>query len=483
MVLRDWWLPPWISPDEVFSERHMIDGPAPYEHAAPTPEGIEKLAAGLRERRAEHLLTRPIATFIDSLDRVARRWLDPTLPERKAVVPSIASRSGFSRQMAEHVLDLEQISSLGPDLALALERDLGDPKALDGFVDVPFLRGRTHAIGPGLVGGVCSSNIPGLPHLTVLRSLLVKSACLLRSSRDEPVFLPCYLETIAREDPGLGMCTAALCWNPHDREAESAFLSAIDHLVVYGSDAAITALRSRARPGLRGSWHGHRVGIAVVLRSALDTGDVGTLARNLAYDFTAYDQYACITPQVLYVEDGAAVTPVALAGHLAEAMRALRDPFPPRTRDASTLAVLRARLADLELREACGEPIRVVSADLDGPVIVQPLSSFEPGLLDRFVPVLPVAHWREVIAHVSRAPGLLQNAAIAGVGGDAETLKVELARAGCSRVCPPGHMSLPSMMWHHDGLPRLGELVRWCDEETHHVEIGATGARWAQLSS
>ena len=39
------------------------------------------------------------------------------------------------------------------------------------------------------------------------------------------------------------------------------------------------------------------------------------------------------------------------------------------------------------------------------------------------------------------------------------------ARLGVSRICPAGKMPTPSMMWHHDGLPCIGEMVRWTDAE------------------
>ena len=39
------------------------------------------------------------------------------------------------------------------------------------------------------------------------------------------------------------------------------------------------------------------------------------------------------------------------------------------------------------------------------------------------------------------------------------------ARAGVARVCPPGNMGTPTMMWHHDGFPCIAKMLRFCDWE------------------
>ena len=83
----------------------------------------------------------------------------------------------------------------------------------------PDLRRRSLALGPELTGAVFSSNIPALPHLSVMRSLLVKSAFLGRPSAGEPTFLPAYLETLHRLAPELAAGCASLWWPRGDGQA------------------------------------------------------------------------------------------------------------------------------------------------------------------------------------------------------------------------------------------------------------------------
>jgi len=59
----------------------------------------------------------------------------------------------------------------------------------------------------------------------------------------------------------------------------------------------------------------------------------------------------------------------------------------------------------------------------------------------------------------------LQNAAVAvGDARGAEFVR-RLSELGLARITSPGNMSMPSMMWHHDGIQTLASLLRWCDVE------------------
>ena len=78
--------------------------------------------------------------------------------------------------------------------------------------------------------------------------------------------------------------------------------------------------------------------------------------------------------------------------------------------------------------------------------------------------MVPVADWAEAIDRLRPLAGLLQNVAVPA--DSPEALYEALAALSVSRICPPGQMATPSMMWHHDGLACLGSLLTWCDIES-----------------
>ena len=77
--------------------------------------------------------------------------------------------------------------------------------------------------------------------------------------------------------------------------------------------------------------------------------------------------------------------------------------------------------------------------------------------------VIPVDGVDDLVRFLEPVSSFLQCAAVAGCD-DAD--RARLARLGVSRLCPPGRMGTPTMVWHHDGEGCLASLVRWCDEET-----------------
>ena len=458
-IFNAFWLPAGC--DVAFETRDVEMGEQTVRFPVTTPEVVAQVAAFLKTQQRAVLAGRSVDSIATALDRAAARWLEPDYVESTGAISAIASLTGFSAPMVAHAIHCEQRSSRLPDMLATLDGELGDRRVLDGFIDSP--KGRTMAVGPELVGGVFSANIPALPHLTIMRALLVKAACLGRVSRDEPLYLPLYCRTIEELDPELASCLAVLWWPSDDHVVEAAFLGGIDHLIAYGGDATLSAIRSRAPERLRATWHGHRMGFAVVGRDAL-AGDLEFLCDRLAYDFTVFDQHACLAPQAVYVEDHPGVSAERFGRLLHKAMERWAVKLPARTLSVEEATRLRSAVDDAQLSEAMGlSETRVLSGDaISGVVMVAADGVLAPTPLNRFVRVVPVPTLDDVFAHLEPVGRHLQCAAVAGV---TDAFRRRLVRTGVTRLCPPGAMGTPSMLWHHDGWACLSQLVRWCDEE------------------
>lgn len=462
-----YWLPPDLGIDVPVAESRVERGEREVVIRWPltTPALIRAVCAHLRERREAVLQRRPVAEIVASLDRVAEAWLDPDYAPRRLATAAISVVAGFSEPMVGHAIQLEQTSSRAGDLLATLDGELGDHTALDGFVRTP--KGRATAVGPPIVGGIFSANIPALPHLTVMRSFLVKAACLGRVSRGEPVYLPLYARSIQALDPELASCLAVLHWPAADRACEQAFFDEIDHLIAYGSDGTLSELRARLPTGVGATWHGHRMGLAYIGRAALDVeGEaLDALADRIAYDFTVFDQHACLAPQACFVERGGRVGPGELAERVAAAMARWLVELPPRALSVSEAATLRGARDLAALRAMMGAPEAGVFTppdQLQGTVVVTRPGSFEPSPLDRFARIVPVDGPADLLDYLRPVARSLQCAAVAGA---TDALRLALARLGVTRICRPGSMGTPSMLWRHDGRPCVEDLVRWCDEE------------------
>jgi len=115
------------------------------------------------------------------------------------------------------------------------------------------------------------------------------------------------------------------------------------------------------------------------------------------------------------------------------------------------------------LNQALGQSLVMTPPDqLQGTVVVERLEHFLPSPLDRFARVVPIQNASELLDYLAPVGSLLQCAAVAGASSE---LKRILASLGVTRLCPPGAMGTPSMIWHHDGRPCISDLIRWCDDE------------------
>ena len=103
--------------------------------------------------------------------------------------------------------------------------------------------------------------------------------------------------------------------------------------------------------------------------------------------------------------------------------------------------------------------------NLSWTVVYEPLKEFASSPLHRFIRIVPLPDLKDIVKYLSPIKGYMQNAGLeVGEERRAEFFSL-FARLGVSRICPAGKMPTPSMMWHHDGLPCIGEMVRWTDAE------------------
>ena len=435
-----------------------------------SPDAINIVCSYLRENQKKILRQKPVHEIAQVLDRAAQKWLDPSYEPRQQAINQIALITGFSAQMVSHSIDLEQKSSQYAHLIQALRNELGDPLYLDGFRKNINLCGFSQAKGPGLIGAIFSSNIPALPHLEIMRALLVKSACLGRVSRNEPIFLSLYAQTLYELDPDIASCIAVIYWDHDEVPTEAAFLNNINYLVAYGGAEQINRLCATKPASLEATWHGHKVGLTYITRQALTGNALDDLANRVSYDFSIFDGQACLCPQVCLVETGGEISPVEFARACAKHMRkwAVRlPPIYPSISEASGKYHLRELYI---LRALMAEHVTVVDApaDLSYMVILEEGRQFEASPTGRFLKIVPVTDIAAAEAYMGSSKDYLQNVSLATPSRDLRNdydLRQRFAEMGVTRIIPPGIMGTPSMIWHHDGMSCLGRLVQWTDCE------------------
>lgn len=461
----------------------------------------------LLDARAEHLADRPVAEIVAVIDAVARRFLDPADPVRRLAEDALPAVTGYSPPMVRMILDRMAADWRADALERLLGEELGDPGVLDGFrprtgradgepgragagdggqspaVDgypgvgagpetgrqndrPPSAATLRRALGPDLAFHIFAGNVPGVAVTSLVRALLVKAASIGKAGSGDPLLPALFARTLAEVDPGLAACVAVTYWPGGSAGIEEVVFDRADTVIVYGGEAVVESVRARAHPGARLVEHGPKLSFAIVAREALEPSDMDATAASAARAVAIFDQQGCVSPHVVYVEEGGATTPRDFAAAIARALAALEDELPRgRISPAEAAAIQQVRGA-AEFAGLAGRGVELFGSDgTEYTVVYEPDAAFDPSCLNRVVRVKPIGSLEDVAGLVRPYARYLQTVGVAAPADRRRDVAERLARIGATRITDLERMPWPPSTWHHDGRGPLNELIRWVDLE------------------
>ncbi len=444
----------------------------------PAPEQLGALAARLAQS-ATALRQIPIATIVAAIDRVARRWLDPALPERQVLVAHLSGINGYSAAMLQHTLGRMAVDWRAEALWARLQAEFGDPALLDDWRPYPSRADSaadqsppttlTRAWGPRLTLHICAGNVPGVAIQSLIDALLVKSPSLVKPASGEPLWAALWVQMLIVELPELAASLAVVWWPGGDVEREAAVLAQAEAVIANAGNQAIADLRRRLPGHVRLLDYGSRISFALIAAGMLTPEQLPALARGLAYDVALFEQSGCVSPQMLFLESPAEADALALAQALDRAFANLDRELPHLVSAASATTIRRLR-DEYEWRILAGHP-----AALFGPpdgrwmILIDQTAQFGPSSAARTIIVRPLASLADLPLLLAPLSLFLQSAALAAPPERYREIATLLASAGITRLTQVGQQGWPGPLWHHDGRDPLRSLVRWSDIE-HYQE-------------
>lgn len=436
----------------------------------PTQTEWPRTAQALR-RAAGTLRAMPAQEIIDAIDHAASLWCDRTWRRRIDVRNAIADFTQMSRASVDHSFDLELRNYRAPALRRALLRDFGNLECLDRFACDDNLNGATRAIGPALIAHVLTGNVPGLPALEIVRSLLVKSAFIAKVASGEPFFARSFIETLSEIDDRLGDAALVTYWDREETDILEAVIDQVDVVVAYGGASACAAVR-RATPAFRRYIeHGHKVSVGVVSKAYRAEQKAADLAAAIAADACAFNQNACIAPQIYFIE-GDPIDVRSFAVHVRSALVAYSNTRPSGNLSDDEAAAVQLWRAGQSWRIARLGASTIWTDDaLNWTLIVDSSEPLVASGGNRRLQLAPAPGLDVVLERICQLAPHLQNVALGVTRIEFDACTNFLAEAGASRICAPGRMAEPSMAWRHDGRLCLAGLVSWCDIEMHPHSI------------
>lgn len=296
---------------------------------------------------------------------------------------------------------------------------------------------------------------------SVVHGLLSGSVNYWKTAEGDRALPHLFAEALAAHDPrgSFAPRLRVLSWKGGDDAVESVLKSAMDVIVVFGGAEAVANWRTGLGVSTALLAHGPRLGLGIVSREGRTAVPLSRLSAAIAQDVAAWDQRACNSLQVLFVEGGPDDDLLdAIAGGLRRAARTW--PAGPRGLDES-VEVLRARaLAEARHLVAGGRRVRGSHEDDWTVIVADAADVLSPSPLGRTLVVHPLTSPADLPAALAPIAPHLQTVGLAV--GDAERCAYValLSGLGATRICALGRMTSPAPGLPHEGRVDLRDFTR-----------------------
>ena len=438
--------------------------------AALTSTMVTEACRTLKQNREQYLASRSTQSLVSVLCQLAEDWLKPGCSFRSLALEQGPAALGFSRITLELGLDAFFRQWTPAGFNALIEQDLGHLERLDRLVaSNPEHRTNRVSIasGPALLVHVAAGNLPCPAFLSMALGLLTRSGQFVKCASGTALLPRLFAHSLYQVEPKLGACLEIAEWKGGSNELESALFAEADCVTATGSDETLQDVRRRIHAKTKFVGYGHRVSFAYIAADAFSGGNLNRVVERSVTDITAWDQSGCLSPHVIYVQNGGLVGAEKFAEMLAAAL-ARREETEPRgelpVAAAATVAALRSAY---ELRAANSDETQLwcSKGSTAWTVVYEADSRFQLSCLNRFIYVKSAKNLAEVLHRAEEVRGKTSCVSLAAPDHETHSLALELTRWGISRVCPLGQMQNPPLPWRHDGQPALGDLVTWTDWE------------------
>lgn len=417
---------------------------------------LADLASLVEDASAAPLETETVLAACDALAAALR---DPEHPVRVRIAAHLPEGEDPA-VLAELAANLTR-----DELTRKLRRELGGPAP--GRLNRPDARETVYeAWAPvGLVAHIAPGNALTVAPLSVVEGLLTGNVNVLKTSGGDTLFAAALLAELAALDPSGAVArhVVVLRFPSSRREWLRLMCAPADAVAVWGGESAVEGVTAYVPPGCRLVEWGHRISFAYLARDAWSDGDV---LEALSADVCRYEQQACASPQVVYLDtdDTEEVFAFAerFAGVLAAHSEKTAPPSSPRAGAGPDLAE-QAEVTTTELvarlEEHLGLTRVFAAADGSWRVMADTRAPLTASPLHRSVWVKPLPRTR-MIGVLRPMRRYLQTAGIAGGRTDvAELARLALA-SGVTRVTPVGAMLDSYAGEPHDGVYALQRYSR-----------------------
>jgi hypothetical protein len=327
------------------------------------------------------------------------------------------------------------------------------------------------ARGPELLVHIAAGNIPNSTLMSITLGILMRSAQFVKCASGSSLLPRLFAHSLYDAEPKLGACLEIAEWRGGDADIENALFAESDCVTATGNDETLSLIRTKLPGRVRFLGYGNKVSFGYIAAGALTSVSAKKIVARVANDVVAWNQLGCLSPHVIYVEHGSAVSAEHFAQMLAEEFVKHEETEPRGEIRTETAATIASRRAFYEVRAAHSPDTRFWCSENSTAwtVVYEADPRFQLSCLNRFIYVKGATDLKTVLENADSVRGQVSTVGIAAPEEDAREISLQLARWGVTRVCPLGQMQNPPLNWRHDGRPALGDLVTWTDFEASQL--------------
>jgi len=399
------------------------------------------------DREGMHSLS--IDEIIDFLVKVGKLWGSIKYDKREELVDLTCRITGYSKPMIE--LGMQQIHGMLSKefLETTLKSELGDKRLLNEWL--PRGEASVHCQPRGIMLHVLAGNVPAVTIMSLVRGILTKNCNIAKMSSRDVVTASYFVKSFADVDPEhpITKTTSAIYWPSDKRDILDKLLSFVNCVCTWGGRESVEGIRKGAPHEVELLEFGPRRGIQLIGKGAFK--DLKQVTIRAAHDLTVFDQEACFSPQIAFVEGNAE----KYAKNLAESLEEENERLPRGFSTPEMHAVVsHTRLYSKFRGHKVFHPEKT-----DWTIIIaknmKELPTPHPTC--RTIFLIPVKDIKESLKYISSET---QVVAVEPFDRGIE-LRDELTIRGVDRITHVGKMGYFAVGAPHEGMYPLSRMVRW----------------------
>jgi Acyl-CoA reductase (LuxC). len=395
----------------------------------------------------------PLRDTVALLDKCAKMWQNRDYSRRH-----IEILSRITNQSPELVtMEIEETMKmlLSCNIMKTIKCELGESLILDGWVSTNY--GKVRRKPRGIVFHNISGNALVVIPVSISMGLISKNCNLVKVSKDEPYFAYALYKSLYEIDKTISQRLAITYFDSSHSDIYERVVCGSNCVMHWGgleSAKYIAGLCSKYQVKL--ITHGPKVSFEVV--DDLE-GDYGDVASKVAMDMMAWEQKACLSPRIVFINRK--LDSDEFSRQLANALQTFTKKYPKAyANEWNSIKTIQDRQYCIE-KYGLQSGIKVYSSYNADYTVLQIAEKPQKEDIDRcfyrFIFVCPYQDSNEVVDWVTQ--NIKPYLQTMGYAGSDESFLDKMALLGVTIITKPGEMTLHAPGTSHDGLSNLTELT------------------------